>query len=142
MLDLTIQDGKKLPCWKPKSCQDKFLGQSKRHASDIGLVQNLQTDYVSTQFHVVYNYFFTTVKSNKTTVPNTWLIFFDTRRKLAVGDGEQAPPVNNSWLDGDKIRRRLDHRRSQNRLRPRLFDGRVIPEQNEPPVATKRAVET
>ena len=38
VLDPTIQDGKKLLRWRPKSCKAQFLGRSKRHASDIGLV--------------------------------------------------------------------------------------------------------
>ncbi len=55
VLDPTIQDGQKLPCWKPKSRCGQFLRMSKWHASTIGLVHNLSMGSISTQFHVVYN---------------------------------------------------------------------------------------
>ena len=38
VLDPVIQDGNKLPRWKPKSRRGQFLGRSKSHASDIGLI--------------------------------------------------------------------------------------------------------
>ena len=55
VLDPTVQDGKKLPRWKPKSRRGQFLGKSDRHASDIGLIRNLRTGFVSSQYHVVYD---------------------------------------------------------------------------------------
>ena len=52
VLDPKIQDGKKLPRWVPKARRGQFLGRSKIHASSIGLVRNLTTQRVSSQFHV------------------------------------------------------------------------------------------
>ncbi len=43
MLDPTIQDGKKLSCWKPQSRRGQFLGISKQHASSVGLIRHLTT---------------------------------------------------------------------------------------------------
>ena len=63
VLDPRIQDGKKLPKWQPKSRRGQFLGRSRRHASNIGLIRNLRTGSKTTQFHVVYDNHFTTIPS-------------------------------------------------------------------------------
>jgi hypothetical protein len=64
VLDPTVQDGKKLPRWKPKARRGQFLGMSRRHASTIGLIRNLNTGSVTPQFHLVYDDLFTTLPSN------------------------------------------------------------------------------
>ena len=61
MLDPKLQDGKKLPRWKPRSHLGQFMGRSREHASNVGLMRNLRTGAVSPQFNVVYNDHFTTV---------------------------------------------------------------------------------
>jgi hypothetical protein len=63
VLDPTIQDGKKLPRWMPKSRRGQFVGRSKSHAGTVGLIRNLKTGSITTQFHVVYDDWFTTVSS-------------------------------------------------------------------------------
>ena len=62
VLEPTLQDGKKLPKWKPKSRQGKFLGISPSHASNVALVLNRKTTRISAQFHILFDDFFTTVK--------------------------------------------------------------------------------
>ena len=52
-----------MPKWNPRSCQGKFLGYSKEHATNVGLVLNLQTKRISPQFHVLFDDYFTTVRS-------------------------------------------------------------------------------
>jgi hypothetical protein len=63
VLDPKLQDGKKLPKWVPRSRRGQYLGISTEHSSTIGRIRNLTTGYVSPQFHVVYDPFFTTVPS-------------------------------------------------------------------------------
>ncbi len=63
VLDPKLQDGKKLPKWAPRSRRGQYLGISTDHSSTIGRIRNLATGYVSPQFHVVYDPFFTTVPS-------------------------------------------------------------------------------
>jgi hypothetical protein len=63
VLDPRLQDGKKIPKWQPRSRAGQFLGFSGNHSTSIGLIRNLRTDYVSPQFHVVYDEKFTTVPS-------------------------------------------------------------------------------
>ena len=63
VLDPTLQDGKSLPRWNPRSKLGQFLGRSDVHSSNVGMIRNLQTGKVTPQFHVVYDNHFTTVKS-------------------------------------------------------------------------------
>ena len=66
VLEPTLQDGKKLPRWQPRSKLGQFLGRSRVHASSVGLVKNLKTGKVTSQFHVVvYDDHFTTLSVNK-----------------------------------------------------------------------------
>ena len=66
VLDPRIQDGKKIPRWNPRSKMGQFLGRSTEHAGSVGLIRNLKTNAVTTQFHVVYDNHFSTVKSDFT----------------------------------------------------------------------------
>ena len=67
VLDPTLQDGKKLPKFQRRSRMGQNLGFSKEHSSLTGLVRNLRTNYVSPQFHVVYDELklFTTIANDK-----------------------------------------------------------------------------
>ena len=61
VLDPKLQDGKKLPKWKPRSRRGQYLGRSPTHASTVGMILNRTTGYISPQYHVVYDDLFTTV---------------------------------------------------------------------------------
>jgi Reverse transcriptase (RNA-dependent DNA polymerase) len=78
VLDPTIQDGKKLPRWNPRSRRGKFLGLSRNHASSVPLVLNLDSGYISPQYHCVFDDWFTTV----------------------VGEGQQEPDLDSpKWQE-------------------------------------------
>lgn len=62
VLDPALQNGSKLPKFKARSRQGKFLGYSLEHASSVGLILNRQTGRISPQFHVVYDDYFQTVR--------------------------------------------------------------------------------
>ena len=64
VLDPRIQDGKKIPRWNPCSKMGQFLGRSSEHAGSVGLIRNLKTNAVTTQFHVVYDNHFSTVSAD------------------------------------------------------------------------------
>ena len=66
VLDPTLQDGKKLPKWDPRSRQGKYLGFSSEHASSVALVLNLRTKRISPQFHLLFDDYFTTVQGVST----------------------------------------------------------------------------
>jgi len=61
VLDPKLQDGKKLPKWDFRTRQGQYLGKSPKHASSIGLIRNLNTGFISPQFHVIYDHKFETV---------------------------------------------------------------------------------
>jgi hypothetical protein len=66
VLDPTIQDGKKLPRWSPRSKLGQFLGRSREHGNSVGRIRNLKTGAITAQFHVVYDNHFSTVQSDIT----------------------------------------------------------------------------
>jgi hypothetical protein len=43
VLDPKLQDGKKLPRWEPRLRVGQFVGQSKVHATSVGLIKNVKT---------------------------------------------------------------------------------------------------
>ena len=61
VLDPKLQDGKKLPKWKKRSRLGMYVGNSPQHHNAVGLILNLQTGYVSPQYHVVYDEHFSSV---------------------------------------------------------------------------------
>ena len=124
VLDPTIQDGQKLPRWKPKSRRGQFLGRSKTHASDIGLIRNLKTGYISTQYHVIYDDFYTTVSAKGDAPPSTWQTLNNVSRESTLDPNEAQPPpaLDDSWLESEEAEIRAQRRRVQNRIRPRVFN--------------------
>ena len=55
VLDPKLQDGKKLPKWSPRTRRGQYLGKSPDHASLVGMIRNLNTGYILSQFHGIYN---------------------------------------------------------------------------------------
>lgn len=66
VLDPSLQDGKKLPKWKPRSLLGMYVGYAKGFASSVRYILNLKTGSVSPQYHVVHDNFFTTVPASHT----------------------------------------------------------------------------
>ncbi|MGH7974205.1 MAG: hypothetical protein ACREBR_01670, partial [bacterium] len=52
VLDPTLQDGKKLPKWKPRSRRGKFVGISPDHSTNVCEILNLTTLTITPQYHV------------------------------------------------------------------------------------------
>ena len=61
VLQAKLQDGKKIPKWKPRARMGQFLGFSRNHSLLIGHVRNLRTEHVSPQWHLVFEERFKTV---------------------------------------------------------------------------------
>lgn len=55
-LDPKLQDGKTLTKWDYRTRQGQYLGKPSKHASSIGLIRNLNTGFISPQFHVIYDH--------------------------------------------------------------------------------------
>jgi len=134
VLDPKIQDGKKLPRWQPKSRRGQFLGRSKRHASTIGLIRNLDSGSISTQFHVVYDDWFTTVVSGNgfedVATPQQWIDLLATSRERVIDEADEAPRVADEWLNEAErqARRRLEATRRQQRNQVPDIPRNEVPE--------------
>jgi len=63
VLDPKLQQGQRLPCWELRARPGIFLGLSRYHNSEVPLVLNLKTGSITTQFHVVFDDLFMTVRS-------------------------------------------------------------------------------
>ena len=147
VLDPRLQDGKKLPKWQPRSRQGQFLGRSTRHASSAAKVLNLRTGNISTQFHVVFDDWFTTVSSPKTLLdveqPVEWEELLISSREKLTDDIDDAPPLSNEWLT-EKERKDKERYLKQRELRRRQVpkDHRRIhrPDNVEPEIQTQEDV--
>ena len=73
VLDPKLQNGKKIPKWKPRACLGQFLGFSEEHSTTVSLVRNIRTDNISAQFHVVHDQRFETVPSDHNGNPSVLL---------------------------------------------------------------------
>ena len=70
VLDKTMQDGKKLPRWKPRSTRQVYVGMSKKHASSVPLCLNPSSGAITSQFHIVFDSEFATVATNVDDLPD------------------------------------------------------------------------
>jgi hypothetical protein len=100
VLDPTLQQGNRIPRWKPRSRVGVYLGFSPNHASSIPLVLSTTTGLVSPQFHVVFDDLFTTthcLKTNK--LPSNWSTLFTiSSSKFVNDDFDYSPFVDSSWF--------------------------------------------
>jgi hypothetical protein len=98
-----LQDGKKIPKWEPRARRGQFLGFSRKHSSLVGLIWNLQTQYITPQFHIVYKELFSTVASDHVLdLSEVWIdLFRDSRENYLEGydDGrdKDLPELHNDW---------------------------------------------
>jgi Reverse transcriptase (RNA-dependent DNA polymerase) len=101
VLDPRVQDGKKLPKWTPRSRRGVFVGLSKRHASTAPLILNLDTLYISPQFHCVFDNWFSTVSGESQDPPPLadpiWDNLFGNSRFQYYFDNYQPPPLSDEW---------------------------------------------
>lgn len=145
VLDPTLQQGKKLPRWQPRSRRGVFLGYSPFHSSDVPLVLNLQTGSISPQFHVVFDDAFTTVHSisEDTPPPEFWTAANVESCIYRVPVDTDDPSVSllpDDWLTPTELeeKRRNDQRRLRIRSSFEHQSPVVLPpeESSVPPVAS------
>ena len=92
------------------------MGVYSLHSSTVGLIWNLDTNFMSLQFHVFYRKLFRTVHSAEGEPPAKWpvLIVFDHFRS-DFGDSNFVPELANKWLTPvDLVRRRESELNHQN----------------------------
>ena len=132
VLDPTLQDGKKIPKWNKRSRLGQFLGFSDEHSSLVGRVRHLNTNFVSPQYHVVYDDKFETIH-NGTTISDTGAesiftdLFEDSRDHYAPTEQNEhgdivfePPPLQDLWLSESERREKrveLERRRVREKQR-------------------------
>ncbi|KAL7484243.1 hypothetical protein ACHAW6_009892 [Cyclotella cf. meneghiniana] len=63
VLDLDLQDGKRIPKWNSRARKGMFVGFSSAHSSLCPLVLNLKTGHISPQYHIIFDDKFASVVS-------------------------------------------------------------------------------
>ena len=133
VLDPTLQDGHKLPKWKPRSRRGIFLGFSRRHSSRVPLVLNTRTGHISPQFHVVFDDWFTSVIGTGTDRPfneHEWTQLFADARYHYAFDEDDPVTLADEWIEqqDDNVDRSAQIRRTQQRVR---FEEPVVQPQQQ-----------
>ena len=88
ILDSRLQTNPKgVPKWEPRSRLGIYVGHSSAHAGSVALVLNPKTGLVSPQYHVVYDYQFSTVHHmHELTVPQNWAQLVQNSSELVTID--------------------------------------------------------
>ena len=95
MLDPRVQDGNKIPKWDSRTRLGQYLGKSSKHASLVGLIRNLRTGFISSQYHIIYDNSFHTVmggdEDNDAIVDHIW--------SNLVADNEAVEKVTDTTVE-------------------------------------------
>ena len=70
VLEKSLQDGKKIPKWRPRSNRSIYMGISNKHASTVPLVLSTSTGAITPQFHIVFDDWFATIGANHDELPD------------------------------------------------------------------------
>ena len=99
VLKKELSNGKSIPRWEPRSDRGMYVGRSICHDGDVPLVLNLRTGYITAQWNVVFNDWFTTVASSVNDLPDfnqeEWAQMFGTSTYQAPPD-EDAEDFDNT----------------------------------------------
>lgn len=114
ILNPKMQDGHTIPKFDPRSRRGVFLGLSKRHASSVPVVLNLETNRISAQFHVVVDDWFATVSNvvgeEESVDPESWANIFASSRFQVIFDEDDPIDLDDEWLSQDELQSRIEER--------------------------------
>ena len=103
VLDKSLQDGQKIPRWRPRSNRTIYVGVSATHASSVPLVLNISTGSITPQFHIVFDDWFATVPSSGVDTPDfsspAWNKMFGESRYQYILDDESDDDTNTDVHD-------------------------------------------
>ena len=119
VLDPKLQDGHKLPKWKPRPRRGMFVGLSPRHSSRVPLVLIPRTGKISPQFHVVFDDWFTSVMSigaEEAFETSMWQTLFSHLCYHYMFDDHDAISLSDDWTDPGLQNVLDDHQHQLNRL--------------------------
>ena len=135
VLEAKLQNDQKLPKWNRRARMGQFVGFSDQHSSLVANVQHLTTNFISPQFHLVFDDLFKTVNRigvDDLVIESLCNELFQLNRELFAEEEldeagniiYQPPPLHEVWLDEagrrqgneDRIRQR---RRNDDLMRER-----------------------
>ena len=141
VLDPSLQAGKKLPRWEPRSRRGVFVGLSTIHSSEVPLILNLATGSITPQYHVVFDDRYSTVPSigSDDEPPSDWDdLCLDSSLYVPADTAPDAPQhLHDDWLT--EAEREVKHReiQRQDRIRNLQHPQNSIP---SVPVSTSSAL--
>ena len=135
ILDPKIVEGKKIPKWDPRSRQGNFMGYSKEHASNAGVILNLQIGFMSVQYHVLHGDTFMSVAGVDENQQQATLDSVDWQSIIQLQGGSEIhydeadidfvpDHLDDDWLTPDEIQEKQEQRRSRQRNQVHLRQGR------------------
>jgi hypothetical protein len=140
VLNATMADGKKLPRWKPRSNRQMNMGLSPKHASTVPISLDLETGYIKTAFHIVFDDWFATVSSDVSQLPDfnsdAWYkLFGESTYQYPLDEDDVAEII---MLDSDPTPLTLERRESVARAfdearPPQQLQVAPLPEAHPPP---------
>ncbi len=99
VLSPRLREGGNVLKWEPRSKRGQFVGYSPLHASSVGMIRNINTQYVSPQFHVMYDNFFEMVHSDEGNLLSAkiWEALY-TFEHYKVDWDQEPPDLAEEWL--------------------------------------------
>ena len=117
VLNPSLQAGKKIPRWEPRSKLGVFCGLSTLHSSEVPQVLNLTTGSITTQFHVIFDDLFTTVPSieREDEPPSHWEDLCLEQTTLIPN--ETSSSLSHEWQSTEDVEQDLRTTQRSNRVR-------------------------
>jgi hypothetical protein len=138
VLDPSLQAGKKLPRWEPRSRRGVFVGLSTIHSSEVPLILNLTTGSITPQYHVVFDDRYSTVASigDDDDPPSDWDdLCLDNSLYVPADAAPDTPQhLHDDWLT--EAEREVKHRDLQRQDRVRNLQHPQIPTPSVPSVSS------
>jgi hypothetical protein len=144
VLNPKLVDGHKIPKWDPRSRQGKFLGYSKQHSSNAGLILNPRSGYITTQFHVLYDDEFTTVpgcdEEQRLQLDQVdWQALIErqggSEKTYDEQDQDLVPEhLDDSWLTPEEIRAKQAQQRNPGSIVQHQLDAPPAIDQQDPDI--------
>ena len=136
VLDPRLQDGKKVPKWKPRSRRGQFLGFSPLHSSTVAQVRNLKTNAISPQFHLVFDELFQTVANEGANDQDPkWVHLFRNQRDVYLEEEDLRGPFDLEFMEDFLTEEEVEYRARQ-RNHDAVEEVESIAEDDERPTST------
>ena len=144
VLNPKLVEGQRIPKWDPRSRQGKFMGYSKEHATNAGLILNVSTGFMSPQYHVLYDDSFESVpgcdeQQNLDLLTVDWHSIIERQGgseiEYEIEDIDEVPnELHDSWLTEREIREKRNREllRNQGRNVGNIHPNNVPVLRNDP----------